>query len=564
MSGEEKSRNNGGRIVDAVYLSRRGMVRLGAGAAGALTLSGLLEAVAAAEGGRPAARSGARFQDTPQPGGTLIVGLKTEPDNIDPHVTPYAVSHNVMMNIFDTLVWQDPADGSFKPGLATSWEVAPDATSYTFTLRTDVVFHDGTPFNADAVKFSFDRIANPETKSGFSANLLGPYAGTEVIDPATIRVTFTEPYAPFLDSASQAFLAIVSPAGVEQYGLADFGHNPVGSGPFVFKEWVVKDHLTLTKNPDYNWPGGVFAHTGPAYVDEITFRFIAEDLTRTGTLESGESNVIEFVTESDIERLTGEGYQILPGKAPGIPSIVMLNTAKPPTDDINVRKAMLMGTDHQSIIDTIYFGVFERAEGPQAKVSWVYNPEVEGMYSYDPEGAIALLEEAGWVLNGDFREKDGQKLSLIFPITTWQLYAELWQAQMRDIGIEIQIQRVDPSVELEIPTNGECHVSSIGWISSDPVILEHLFHSKNIGTGFSWSRYVDAHLDELLVQGSGQADQAARKQTYGEVQMIVMQQALIIPLFDQIAYNGIRSEVHDVKVDARGWYRWFYDAWISE
>lgn len=554
MSGQDSQtvRSEIGQVDDdgAGQISRRRLLKFAAGASAALALGQQVHYVAFA-------------QDTPQAGGKLVVGLKTEPDNIDPHVTPYAVSHNVMMHIFDTLVWQDPADGSFKQGLATSWEAAADGLSFTFTLRTDVVFHDGTPFNADAVKYSFDRIANPETKSGFSANLLGPYAGTEVIDPATIKVSFKEPYAPFLDSCSQAFLAIVSPAGAEKYGLADFGHNPVGSGPFTFKEWVPKDHLTIVNNPAYNWPGGVFAHQGPAYVEEITFKFISEDVTRTGTLESGETNVVELVAETDIQRLKDDGYEFVVGKAPGIPSIVMLNSEKPPTNDPAVRKAMILGTDQQTIIDTIYFGVYDRAYGPQAKVSWVYNPEVEGLYTFDPAAAKQTLEEAGWVLNGDIREKDGQKLEVNFPITTWQIYSELWQSQMRDIGIDVQIQKIDPSAELEIPTRGESNVSSIGWISSDPVILEHLFHSKNIGTGFAWSRYRDAHLDELLDKGRGTVDPATRKQLYGEAQLIIMQQSLIVPLYDQIAYNGIGKNVHDVKTDARGWYRWYYDAWVE-
>ncbi len=232
------------------HLSRRGLLKFVAGASAALAVGQHVRYVAIA-------------QDTPQSGGTLVVGLSSEPDNIDPHVTPYAVSHNVMMHIFDTLVYQDPADGSFKPGLATSWEAAADGLSYSFTLRTDVIFHDGSAFNAEAVKFSFDRIADPATKSGFSANLLGPYAGTEVIDAANVRVTFKEPYAPFLDSCSQAFLAIVPPGAIAQHG-AEFGNTAVvGSGPYLFKEWVRKDHLTLTKNPDYNWPGESFSTPVP-------------------------------------------------------------------------------------------------------------------------------------------------------------------------------------------------------------------------------------------------------------------------------------------------------------
>lgn len=536
---------------ESVMLTRRGLLKAAAGASAALALAQQVRYVAVA-------------QDTPQAGGSLVVGLQSEPsDNIDPHVTPWAVSHNIMMNVYDTLVWQDPADGSFKPGLAESWEAAPDGTSYTFKLKSGVKFHDGTDFNADAVKFAFDRIIDPATKSGFSANLLGPYSGSEVIDPQTIKVNFSTPYAPFLDSASQAFLSFVSPAAVAQYG-AEFGVTAaVGTGPFMFKEWVRGDHLTLVKNPDYNWAGAVFMHTGPAYLDEITFRFIPEDATRTGTLESGETNVIELVPASDVQILQEGGYEILPGYAPGIPTVTLINTAKAPTDDIAVRKAILLGTDQQTIIDTAYFGVFQRAYGPLAKVSWAYNPEVETLYTYDPEAAKAALEEAGWVLNGDFREKDGVKCELQYVTTDFDKHSELWQSQMRDIGIDVKIQMVDNGTWIEAGSQGGQNVTPIGWISSDPVILDHLFHSRNAGTGFNWSFLKNEELDGLLVQGTGEVDQAKRKEIYGRAQAIIMEQAAVLPIYDQVGNNGIGKNVHDVRTDARGWYRWFYDTWMS-
>jgi peptide/nickel transport system substrate-binding protein len=166
----------------------------------------------------------------------MVVGLDLEPDNLDPAVTPFAVSHTVMMNIYDTLVWQG-TDGKFYPGLAQKWDISPDGTTFTFNLRSDVKFHDGTPFNADAVKFTFDHIVDPASHSGFAASLLGPYDHSEVVDPSTVKVYFTGPYAPFLDSASQAFLAIVSPTAVNKDPQA-FLRNPVGTGFMKFQEWV--------------------------------------------------------------------------------------------------------------------------------------------------------------------------------------------------------------------------------------------------------------------------------------------------------------------------------------
>lgn len=226
-------------------LTRRRLLFSSAAATGLAI--GAANAVAASSGGS-GTRSLDRRQDAPRSGGSLQIGLQSEPDSLDPHVTPYAVSHNVMMNVFDTLVWQDPVDGSFKPGLATSWEASLDGLSYRFNLRLGVTFHDGTPCDATAVKFTFDRIVDPATKSGYAASLLGPYAGSEVVDQSTLQVHFTEPYAPLLDSLSQAFLGIVSPAAIAQLGNDAFGQQPVGTGPFVFKEWTSDDHITLVRN----------------------------------------------------------------------------------------------------------------------------------------------------------------------------------------------------------------------------------------------------------------------------------------------------------------------------
>ena len=166
-------------------------------------------------------------------------------------------------------------------------------------------------------------------------------------------------------------------------------------------------------------------------------------------------------------------------------------------------------------------------------------------------------------MNGDYREKDGNKLSLEYVTTSWDLHSELWQAQMRDIGIEANIQLVDDGTWISQGSAGVHNITLIGWISSDPVILEHLFHSKNAGTGFNWSFIKNTELDEVLVTGQATVDAAERKSLYGRAQQIIMEEAAVIPMYDQIGYNGVGKDVHDVRTDARGWYRWFYESWIG-
>ncbi|MCC6944770.1 MAG: hypothetical protein IT335_09350 [Thermomicrobiales bacterium] len=309
-------------------------------------------------------------------GGEIVVGLDYEMDNLDPAVTPYAVSHWVMMNIFDTLVWRG-TDGTFYPGLADSWEINEDGTVYTFKLKQGVTFHDGTPFDAEAVKFAFDHIVDPETRSGFASSLLGPYDHTEVIDEFTAAVHFSASYAPFLDSASQAFLAIPSPTAVQADREA-FLRNPVGTGFMKFVEWVPNSHITLTRNDDYDWASPVFAHTGPVYLDKITFRFYLDNSTRLAALEAGDANLVQGPLLNEIPRLNeSSDFSTNVPMNPGLPSVAFCDTTKAPTDDLAVRQALNIALDRELIVQIGMFGQALPAYGPLWESTPYYSAAVE-------------------------------------------------------------------------------------------------------------------------------------------------------------------------------------------
>jgi peptide/nickel transport system substrate-binding protein len=501
----------------------------------------------------------------PVRGGELRFGLRTEPDNLDPAVTPWAVSHRVMMHVYDTLVWQDPTDLGFKPGLAESWQVAPDGLSYTFKLRRGVKFHDGTAFNAAAVKFSFDRIADPETKSGFAAALLGPYAGADVVDEQTVRVRFKVASAGFLDGASQAFLGIVSPAAVKQQGK-DFGLRPVGTGPFVFKEWERQDHITLERNPDYQWASPVFKHQGPAYLDRVVFKIIPEDATRLATLENNETNFIETVPEQDLARLRADSrFKLIIGSIPGLPIGVFLNTQKEPTDSLEVRQAILQGLSRADIIKTVYFGAYQPAHGPLSSNTLAYNKKVESLNPFDRARARELLERAGWKAGaGGIRQKDGKPLKLEFVSSEFfKGLVTVVQAQLRELGMQVEPKLLANPTRLATASKGEMNLANLGWVASNPAVLGHFFHSKNIGA-YNWPRVKDARVDEMLDRAEASVDVERRKQLYGEVQEFAMQQALFFPVYEQLNFCAARAEVHDIRPDARGSYLWLYDTFVTK
>jgi peptide/nickel transport system substrate-binding protein len=501
-------------------------------------------------------------------GGKLIYGLTLAPSGIDPHVNASSELGIPLTSVYDTLVWQD-LSGEFMPGLAKAWEISDDGLTYIFHLRDDVVFHDGTPFNARAVKFNLDRIADPVTKSQKAVLMLGPYESTEIIDDYTIKVHFKELYAPFLDSASQVYLGMASPTAVEKWG-ADYQLHQVGTGPFIMKEYIPQDHLTLVRNPDYNWAPSIFHHQGPAYLEEIVFRFFVEPATRVLALEGGEADVMGEIPPHDAERLANNSaFTLLPVNIPGQSLQFFLNTEKAPTDELQVRQAINYAADKEAIVKAIFKEYSPVAHGPLNAFTIGYDGSVAGMYEYDPAKAETLLEEAGWVdSDGDgTREKDGQPLKLEAYLMGWGYVSEvaqLLQAQLKAVGIEMESQVVAYPAALEAAREGKHNLIPFSLSSSDPDILRTFFHSSNADSGFNWSKVRDPKLDELLEDGTRTLDLGRRKELYAEAQRLIMAEALILPMRDYVNLNATSARVKGLRYDLRGWFPWLYDVYLEE
>ena len=545
---------------NAGNLSRRDFLRAATAAVSAFAVAGQITP-ALAQNATPAVA----LTPATKTGGTFTYALNQAGDTLDPEITTYAVTNKININVFDPLIWQAP-DLSYVPGLASSWEVAPDGKSFTFHLRQDVKFHDGTPMNADSVKFAWDRIMSPDTQSKTAIGQMGPFTQAVVVDEFTVRAEFSQPFAPFLDAVSQSYCAPVSPTAVKKFGT-DFGHNLVGTGPFKLKEWVENDHVTLEKNPDYNWAPSIFGHQGAAYLDEIVFPMIIDDSVRTGTLQSGESDGIDSVAAKDVGQFSSDPntYQTLNAAVPGIPNIFTLNTQKAPTDDLAVRQAINYGTDKATIIKTLYFDQYVPAYGPLNAATLGFDPTLKTLYPYDPDKANATLDAAGWVKGSDgFRAKGGQPLKISLYTTPQDLTPPILQAQWKAIGIDTEINQMAYNALIPIVTKGDANLGNIGWIQADPDVASIILSSKNIGTGYNWSRFKSDELDKALADAAATVDQDQRKQFYAKVQQLTMQNALIVPLYDLAAIYALRSYVKNFRVDSRGWYPWLYDVWLDK
>ena len=334
-----------------------------------------------AGGGCPG-RSGSGGGRAPpgKPGGEPIYALGTRFDTLDPNITTFSVVGRMAFHMFDQLV-REPSPGKFVPGLAEKWEVNAAADEYTFYLRKDVKFHDGTPFNAEAVKYTFDRVVNPDLKSQAAFSAIGPYDSSTVVDPYTVKVKFKTGYAPFLDSVAQPFLSIVSPTAAEKMGK-DFGNSPVGTGPFKFDSYKTDSEVRMVKNPDYAWAPAVYRHTGQPYLNAIVWRIINDPATRVAALKAGEVHMIEDLPLQNYAEIQGNSaYQIVEGVMADSGYSMMINVTKPPTDDVKVRQAMEFATDKVGIIKATWNGLFQPACSVLTSITFGYDQSTCATYS---------------------------------------------------------------------------------------------------------------------------------------------------------------------------------------
>ena len=489
---------------------------------------------------------------TPQ---RLAYGLTLAPSGIDPHINSSSELGIPLTSVYDTLVYQDPATGQFVPGLAQSWKISDDGKTYTFELRHDVKFHDGTPFNAAAVKTNLDRITDPALQSQKAAFLLGPFDRAEAADEFTLVIHLKQPFAPLMDGLSQVYLGIASPAALNKWGQ-DYQLHQVGTGPFIFKEYVPKDHLTLVRNPDYKWGPSFWENHGPAYLDEITFRFYEDPATRALALESGQADVMGEVPPQEVDRLTGSGkFQLIAVPIPGQPLQMFLNTQRAPTDDLRVRQALIYATDRAAIIKAIFRDKSPVALGPLTAVTLGYDPSVKSFYPFDLNQARQLLDEAGWRAGADgIRQKNGQRLQLDGALMSFGFVpetAQLLQAQWAVVGVDLKTQLVPYGTLLQAGREGSVNVIPFFDSSNDPDILRKFFRSD---ASFNFARISDPALDAALDKAVTLTNVSDRAPLYADVQQRVMAQALIVPIRDYINLNVAASSVKGLRYDARGWF----------
>ncbi len=499
----------------------------------------------------PAAAVPTEAPTTPVVGGTVRRAITTEPTSLDPHATPGSGQNVILPYIFDTLIFRD-MDNSYQPYLATSWEIAPDGKSVTFTLRDDVTFHDGTPLNAEAVVFTFNRFKEAKTSAGEG---LASMTGVEALDEYTVRFSFAEPSAVFFSTLATPYAGIVSPSAVEAAGDA-FGQQPVGSGPFKFAAWQQGTEIVLERNPDYRWSPSTISNPGAPYLDQVVFKVIPDASTQLAALQAGEVDLIFVNSPTQISKLEADpDVQLIETQ---LNSLIYLgfNCARAPLDQVTVRQALSHAINKDEILQAALGGTGQVAFAPMAPTLPGFDPSLKQYeLGYDPTRASELLTEAGFTPGADGTlSKDGQPLNLTlltFARAPNEDVATLLQSQLKAIGVNVEIQQFDTPTAAKAATEGQYDLLLWRYDRNDADVLNVNLHSSRIGSSNRFG-YRNPQVDELLDQAARELDEAARATYYVEAQQLIMADAPWQPLYIPVDVLAISSKVHDFQLASMG------------
>lgn len=477
-----------------------------------------------------------------QPGSkkkTLTIGIFQNPETLDPGVTNETAIGQIAFAFGDPLVWTLSVNGVTRqyPGLAEKWEVSADATQYTFHLRKGATFHDGTPVNAQAVKATFEHINDPKSKAIHGKTRLGPYQETVVVDDYTARVVFTKSNAAFNSAMSASDFVILSPTALAKYG-ADFGKNPVGSGAFIFKEFVDGDHVLLTRNPNYAWGPAPLGNGRPASLEQLKFRVLTDATAQRSALLAGEIDVAESLNPQDIADLSGQTgkYKRATVYPLGEPYSFIFNASKAPFDDARVRQAFAQAVDIEQMIQTLFRGVYKRSKS-------VVQPSTQGfaasqdIIKYDVTGAQQLLDQAGWPKGSDgIRRKGGVPLTLTLINLTGYGFddaSQYAQAQWKQaLGANVSVSSQAYPAVGQTYNQGKFDIGDSRLAAVDAHdTYGTLWAASQIQNGFNWSHFSNPANDALVEKANATGDEKARLALYQQAFDTVAKAYVHMPLF---------------------------------
>jgi peptide/nickel transport system substrate-binding protein len=479
---------------------------------------------------------------------TLIVGKPGDAIGLDPARISDDESVEVCEQIFEHLVQYAPSSTEVLPQLAQSWEVDPLGVVWTFHLRSGVRFHDGTPLDADAVVFSFDRQRDPfhpqhEADFSYWTDQYSYIEKIEATGPLTVRIRIERPYAPFLASLAMFPAAIVSPTAVKKWGK-DFPLHPVGTGPFKLASWSPGDRIVIDRNDDY-WGA-------KPRVARIVFRDIPDARQRLVALEGGAVDVAYAILPEELQYVKLHPDLKLHQTAVANVAYLAMNTAKPPFDDVDIRHAVNHAINKVPIVKLVYQGLAVPANGPLPPKLFAYRQDIT-TYDYDPAKARAIL--AGKIAEGKLDPTRRYKLYVPSTPRSYlpdpEQVARVIQRNLEDVGIHTDLVVNDLAAHAEAVRAGKHDLCLFGWTSDngDPdnflkVLLDH--DDTRLGPEQNDAFYRNAELHGLLTYAEETFDPDERKRLYETAQEIIARDAPWVPLAHSELTVATRNEVEDL------------------
>ena len=481
----------------------------------------------------------------PKPGGQIVHGSAQEPDRIWGPVTGLTVSGEISQLVNASLIEiNDKLE--YAPSLAVdvptldNGGISKDGLRYAFTLRPGVKWHDGAPFTSGDVAFTQTVLLNPDVdvRGRVGWNKI---SRVETPDDTTVIFQFSAIDAPFLDRVAalgilpRHILGKLSGAEIKAH---KWFRAPVGTGPFVFKEWVPGSHLVLVKNPSYWKPG-------KPYLDRIIYKIVPDANALLNQLETGDIDTRLRLVNEHVDVVKKLPNVTLMSTPSIVPWLLWINQTGPPFNDKKVRQALAHGLDKERLTKTILGGNVTPAWQLLPPVSWAYNPGVVHQ-AFDPAKAKALLDESGWKPGADgVRVKDGKRLELLWIFGANNGYEEmapLVQAMAREVGMDIQLREQPRAQMEEANRKSEHNIGEVNWWFPDPAIMTTNFHTKSL-FGFNRPRLSNPEIDQMLDQAAAMTAEGPRMELYRKIQRTLFEMAAAYPLVDQVTIVGVRKEV---------------------
>lgn len=493
-----------------------------------MTIAAALASVlllAGCAGNKPAA-TGTNEPSTVKTGGTLNIALSAEPPKMDPMMSSSLYDRQVYQSIYDKLVDMDE-NGKIVPMLAEKWDISDDKKTYVFKLRQGVKFHDGTDLNAEAVKFTFDRNMQ---KSSVRRGELAEVDKVSVVDTSTVKVELKQPFAPFLSVLTDRAGMIVSPTAVKKYG-DDYTNNPVGTGPFIFKERVKGTSVTVEKNPNY-WQKGL------PKLDKVVYKVFTDSNVALANLKSGQVDMIDKFPYKEIEGMKNDP-KITVINQPGFGyQGIFLNTSKPPFNKKELRQAVDLLVDRDSIVKVVLNGAGTPAHSPFAPKHFAYG-ETDKAEKPDVNKAKELLKQAGMPEGFTFTLK-------ISTTPTNALVGQMLQNMLKPAGINVNLEKVEYGTLLEQSEKGNMEASALGW-SGRPDPDQNIYDFYVTDGSQNDSRISNANIDKLLKSARTESEESKRKALYDQIMNALHEEAPYVYFYHEHNVFGVSKSVDGYK-----------------